>query len=566
MKTGLPALLISLALALSLTGNAGASTVHGSAPKKTGKSTADHSKFKELQQDFKSGQEVTRACLSCHTEAAQQIMQTRHWTWEYTNPDTGQKLGKKTMLNGFCIGDKSNEAFCNSCHIGYGWENDKFDFANEENVDCLACHNQGKYTKPGGLAGHPAYVRTEYPPGSGTFLEPVDLAQVAAHVGATRKDNCGACHYNGGGGDGVKHGDLDSSLNQPSRQLDVHMSADGGNFSCSTCHQTDAHQVSGSRITPTAADPHGPLLRGQASDRNPATCQACHGDTPHQAPAGSLNGAREKNPELLNTHARTLACQTCHIPAFARGGVPTKMTWDWSQAGKMGPDGKPQKIKDEHGHITYDSRKGQFGLGENVVPEYLWFNGKVSYTLQTDKINPDGPVAINTFHGTPGAADARIWPVKRFRGRQPYDTENLNLLVPHSAIPDDTAYWYNFDWDKALKVGAAATGAPFSGKYGFVDTEMLWPITHMVAPKEDALDCIECHKQGGRLEGIPGVYIPGRDRHPWLDNVGWALVGLTTLGSLGHGLVRILTRRRKGQDPHDGPQDDKHDNQHGARS
>ena len=35
-----------------------------------GKSTADHSKFKELQGPFKTGSEVTKACLSCHTEAA----------------------------------------------------------------------------------------------------------------------------------------------------------------------------------------------------------------------------------------------------------------------------------------------------------------------------------------------------------------------------------------------------------------------------------------------------------------------------------------------------------------
>ncbi|MDP3132324.1 MAG: hypothetical protein Q8M78_05235, partial [Burkholderiaceae bacterium] len=48
------------------------------------KTTADHSKFKELKGPFKSGSEVTKACLGCHTEAAKQVMDTRHWTWEYT--------------------------------------------------------------------------------------------------------------------------------------------------------------------------------------------------------------------------------------------------------------------------------------------------------------------------------------------------------------------------------------------------------------------------------------------------------------------------------------------------
>jgi hypothetical protein len=147
-------------------------------------STADHSKFKALQGPFHSGEEVTAACLSCHTEAARQVMATRHWTWEYVNPDTGQKLGKKTMLNGFCIGDRSNEPFCQSCHIGYGWKDASFDFSDEKKVDCLACHNTGAYRKLAGFAGHPPYERTEFPPKSGKFVEATDLAKVAQSVGA----------------------------------------------------------------------------------------------------------------------------------------------------------------------------------------------------------------------------------------------------------------------------------------------------------------------------------------------------------------------------------------------
>ena len=49
-------------------------------------STADHGKFKELQKPFASGPEVTKACLSCHTEAAKQVQKTKHWTWEYADP------------------------------------------------------------------------------------------------------------------------------------------------------------------------------------------------------------------------------------------------------------------------------------------------------------------------------------------------------------------------------------------------------------------------------------------------------------------------------------------------
>lgn len=515
------------------------------------KSTADHGKFSQLKKPFKTGEEVTEACLSCHTEAARQVMATRHWTWDYVNPSTGQRLGKKTMLNSFCIADRSNEAFCNACHVGYGWKDDQFDFSSERNVDCLACHNTGQYAKIPGLAGHPAYQRMEYPPGSGKFVEAVDLPQVARQVGKTSRATCGACHFYGGGGDGVKHGDLDSSLKQPDRKLDVHMGVDGGNFTCATCHKTESHRIAGSRIAPTAADPHGAILRGEKTDRNPASCQACHGDQPHKpGPGAGLLGSLTRG-DRLNAHTRTLACQTCHIPAFARGGVPTKMFWDWSTAGTLDADGKPFQKKDEHGHVIFDSKKGDFRLGENVEPDYVWFDGRVDYTLKSDRIDPAQIVQINTFHGNAGEPDARIWPVKRFRGKQPYDLEHLTLLVPHTATPDDTALWFNYDWDRALAAGTAAAGQPFSGRFGFVETEMLWPITHMVAPEEQALGCAECHSRDGRLKAVSGVYLPGRDHSLLLDRAGFGLAGLALLGVLGHGTLRIFTRRKRREHKND---------------
>src|SRR5512141_3057973 len=61
------------------------------------KSTADHSKFKELKQAFNSGPEVTKACLSCHTEASKQLRKAEHWTWEYKSPG-GPLPGRKHLV------------------------------------------------------------------------------------------------------------------------------------------------------------------------------------------------------------------------------------------------------------------------------------------------------------------------------------------------------------------------------------------------------------------------------------------------------------------------------------
>ena len=499
------------------------------------KSTSDHTKFKALQQEFNSGPEVTKACLSCHTEAAKQIHKTQHWKWEYRNAE-GQLLGKKNVINNFCTSITTNEAACNSCHVGYGWKDDTFDFTSEVNVDCLVCHDTtGNYRKPAGLAGNVVTKALEFPPGSGNMLKPIDLKKIAQAVGKTSRDNCGACHFFGGGGDGVKHGDMDSSLASPEKALDVHMDATGLNFACATCHMTEGHQVPGSRYAPTAQDKGGAHVRGKEYTTNPTTCQACHGQAPH------------KKVAKLNDHTDKVACQTCHIPTYARGGVATKMSWDWSTAGKLWPEGKPLIKKDAKGRVIYTAAKGDFVLGENVVPEYMWFNGRVIYTLFGDKVEKsDRPTRINHFEGSASDGKSLIWPIKIMRGKQAYDPVNKRLAVVHTAGNDDTAFWTNFNWEKAIATGMASVGAPFSGKVDFLATESSWPITHMVAPAKDALRCNACHASNGRLEKVPGIYIPGRasDHARWLDTAGWAIAALTLLGVLVHGLARVLVSKR----------------------
>ncbi len=519
-----------------------AGTIAPAVPAATGEkkesiSTADHTKFKELQKEFKSGPEVTKACLTCHTEAAKQIQKTQHWTWEFLNPDTKQTLGKKHIINNFCTAVESNQKFCTACHIGYGWEDQKFDFAKQENVDCLVCHEStGTYRKIPGLSGHPPYKDMEFPPHSGKIVKAPDLAKVAQSVGKTSRANCGACHFYGGGGDAVKHGDLDSTLKNPGKYLDIHMDKKGLNFSCGTCHMTSGHQVPGSRYAPTAADikDAAPHLRGKMVTTNPSTCQACHGAKPHP-----------EKMSRLNDHTDKIACQTCHIPEYARG-QPTKMSWDWSTAGKLTPEGKPFKVQGSDGHDSYDSKKGNFTWESHVIPEYIWFNGKVDYTLSDTKLDPTKVVQINRFEGSPNDGKSLIWPVKVFHGQQPYDTVNKTLIVPHTFGADESAYWTNFDWDKSLAEGMKVAGIPFSGKYGFVKTEMSWPITHMVAPKADALSCAQCHSKHGRLKGVQGIYMPGRDSNKLLDILGWGIALLALIGVLIHGGIRIITSKHEG--------------------
>ena len=496
-------------------------------------STADHSKFESLKKPFPDGPAVTRACLECHTEAAKQIHKTSHWTWEVLNPENQQRLGKKNVINNFCTAVPSNYGFCTACHVGYDWRDDSYDFASEANVDCLVCHDTTQtYIKRPGMAGHPAYQEMEYPPRSGKRIPGVDLNLIAQKVGETSRATCGACHFLGGGGDAVKHGDLDTTLRNPERYLDVHMDAKGLNFSCATCHMTKGHAVPGSRYTPTAADKEPARIRGKEDTGNPTTCQACHGQSPHP------------NQAKLNDHTGKVACQTCHIPEFARGQA-TKMMWDWSTAGRLTPEGKPFQMKDSGGRVIYDSKKGDARWESHVKPTYVWFNGKVEYTLLGTPVNPDGVTPINRYGGSPRDGASRIWPMKVFNGKQPYDKRNKSLVIPHTAGEDDSAFWGNFQWDKAITTGMRSVGQEFSGELGFAATQMSWPITHMVAPKEDALRCGQCHSRDGRLKDIDGVYLPGRDRVAALDTAGFTLAGLALAGVLAHGTARYLRGRRE---------------------
>lgn len=497
--------------------------------------TADHSKFEILQQPFADGPAVTKACLTCHTEAASQVMQSTHWTWSYTHPTTGQHLGKSVLINNFCTNARGNEGMCAQCHVGYNWKDRNFDFSNRDNVDCVVCHDRsGSYYKTPATRGNDACsVMFE-------GKKPIDLGLVARSVGMPERNNCGSCHFYGGGGDGVKHGDLDSSLVNPPRDLDVHMSPQGANLACSACHVTRHHRTAGSRYAMQAHDTVGTGKPGQR--RDVATCESCHGTAPHKD--GVLTSM------LLNDHVDRVACQTCHIPTFARGGVATEVFWDWRTAGRVDKDGKGYAVE---GYIqgngqerpTYKSIKGSFTWGENLVPDYRWFDGQMHFaTVDTKFDAAKPPVEINWFKGSPNDPRSRIWPFKLMHTVQPYDADNQTLVYMHLWGEDKDAFWGNYDFQRAITRGMGEDALPYSGKFGFVETVSYWPITHMVAPAKDALECRACHAKKGRMATLTGFYMPGRGDLGWLDVLGLLLIAATLLGVGGHALLRWVNRRR----------------------
>jgi len=95
-------LLLLPGLSGAATGGAGAAAAGVGEISGAGLSTADHSRFAELDRPFATGPEVTRACLKCHNQAGTQVQGSIHWTWE-CEPGAGadKPLGKAHVVNNF---------------------------------------------------------------------------------------------------------------------------------------------------------------------------------------------------------------------------------------------------------------------------------------------------------------------------------------------------------------------------------------------------------------------------------------------------------------------------------
>ncbi|MGB5490577.1 MAG: tetrathionate reductase family octaheme c-type cytochrome [Woeseiaceae bacterium] len=424
--------------------------------------------------------EGTKSCLNCHGKIADDVITTGHFKWEGVSSNIenfeGGIHGKKDIINNFCIAIPSNEGRCTQCHIGYDYKDATYDFSNPDSVDCLVCHDQtGTYSKAPTTAGLPA---------AGVDLSLV-AQSVAENSGMPTIDNCIDCHALAGGGDNVKHGDLSLSLADTTRDFDVHMGTDGGNLECVACHQvkrdTDGNLLSHG----IGGMPYHSVDEGVMKQ-----CDDCHGDR------FNIHIGTTVEPVIALAGHDKLACQVCHIPAFARN-TSTKVEWYWEDAGQ---NIDPIPVDPATGRPTYDKKKGTFVWANDVRPTLRFFNGKYSKFLIGDNDTYSTlPAMLAEPQGDYTDTDAMIYPFKKMIGNQPADAVNQTMLVPHlfGMAGGPNPYWGVFDWNLALVDGATITGQPYSGSFEFVDTEMYLSVNHEVAPKEQAYGmdgaCGDCH-------------------------------------------------------------------------
>ena len=364
-------------------------------------------------------------------------------------------------------------------------------------------------------AGAPGSVQFALPAGAPTAPMALTTEAAAQTVHRTTRQSCLNCHAGAGGGNGTKRGDLSTALADPPLALDMHMSqANGGaRLSCSSCHNVEGagggtvHRVRGRGLD---------LRPNDVAERFNCDSAGCHSANPHDS-------------GTLNRHTARVACQTCHIPTYAKVvngvGAPTETMRDWqaphlSQSACNGRGGwLPNEIK-----------------AQNLIPTYQWFNGtsRVSYVgeplagLPTKAVDGATAEALNIAPGTAayvlgapnGAVDdatAKIYPMKEHWGKLARDTGS-DRIVPHSTF--EFFRTGSFCRAVSLAMGGSPDVDCVAGQLAdvpapaeVVPVHTFQTLNHGVEVADNALGadsrCGNCHSDPGLNGGPPRMLFTG---------------------------------------------------------
>lgn len=428
------------------------------------------------------------ACLNCHNggEAGNQyadMFASTHYQWQGEAPEMTHGpivQGKLTnAINNYCINIQGNWDLCGSCHAGRGEK--PAEGIGVDNVDCLVCHNQdyamARVRKADGSMGPPdatasaildSYVQNLHPP---------------------TRANCLKCHAKAGGGDGVKRGDLSLALiENADANFDVHMNILGPDLQCQDCHTFQNHRVigKGSDLRPT-----DDLSRGSE-----LSCVSCH--VGMDSGTGHSNAGRLSEPDR---HVARVACQSCHIPTYAKWETETHREWEVHHDGTSA-----------HGSNTLPGHPHS-ERSINLIPKLRFWNRFSYNALLHDpaQLNPaTGRFPTSLPMGD--ISDGLLTPFKYKTARQPKTSDTPGTLI---AIDTWEYIKGSGNIDLAIENGMAAMGYSPTTAYEWVETETYQMINHGVNPVEAVAECSQCHQ--GRLDV---------NSDSMLDSLGYRLKGI----------------------------------------
>ncbi len=291
----------------------------------------------------------------------------------------------------------------------------------------------------------------------------ISVLEAARTVHLPTRASCLRCHATAGGRDGGKRGDISSVTASPPLTSDIHMSPQGADLTCSTCHSAGAHRFRGRGLD---------LRPNDSAER--LTCARCHTERPH--------GDYSTEQPSRDGHAERVACQSCHIPQFARD-LPTEMTRDW-----LTPQFDPVACSGQGGWAP------SITLRTNVTPVYQWFDGtsRIYVLGQSASADPNGEYGLAVPNGSVTSAGAKVYPMKRHTSVQPRHRAT-GQMIPQSTF----VFFTTASFTQAIDAGQLQTG--LSGPYDLVPTYELQTINHGV--QTTTLNCVSCH---GDASGYPG--------------------------------------------------------------
>jgi len=422
------------------------------------------------------------ACMNCHDggEAGghyDEVWNSTHYKWVGDTPDMvnqgGTQQGKLTnAVNSYCINILGDWPVCGSCHAGRGIKPGEGD--TKANIDCLVCHNadyaQNRVRLPDGSMG----------PAAGT--DPVIMDGYVQNIAPPTRTACLQCHAKAGGGDGVKRGDLSLALaDNADAHFDVHMNVAGPDLQCQDCHVFQSHKTigKGSDLRPTDDISRGAELTCSNSN--------CHVDM--DSGSGHASAGRATEPDR---HIDRVACQSCHIPTFAKH--ETEIHRDW----RFHHDGTDASTCDNGndcpGHPHVDK-------GSNLVPELKFWNRLSDNYLLGDDAALTYDAAKDTYPTSRPLGDVfasdplqggKLTPFKYKTADQPMVTADKVMIAL------DTLEYLKITGDLELSIesGLANQGYSPAEPYEWIVTDTYQMINHGVNPASAVADCSYCHGSG----------------------------------------------------------------------
>jgi hypothetical protein len=412
-------------------------------------------------------------CLQCHTTQAREVHASVMYQWEGATPlmATGpQRQGKGSgAVNSYCINILGNWDACGNCHVGLGEPPSPVATPEQlANIDCMMCHQDAYRRKK---------VGDRFVPDESAMT--ISMDQAARTVHPPGRYNCLQCHAKAGGGDAVKRGDLTlAQISTMDREFDVHMATTGADLRCQQCHTFTNHRVAGK----------GSDLRPTDSAQVPE-CADCHADMTR--PDGHEG-------EYVDRHIARVACQTCHIPIYAKNAADspsseaTETHRTWLTTHSTSPPFHPALYTDN-----------------NLIPEYrFWNRTSRNYLLnEVAEIDPEtGRYPTSRPLGDVDDPDARLYAFKYKTAEQPFAHGQGKLIAL-----DTSVFFATGDPIAATEQGLVNMGLDAGEPYSWVETDTFQMLNHQVSPSGDALVCSSCHGANPRmdLQGDLGYALKG---------------------------------------------------------